>query len=967
MSLDEIQASLHEHFKLLHASRETNAVFALEHNLTDKELAELGRGIRKQIGLGGPLERHWLAWALYSCEIGYDYSGEEYWQTFADRTPGWAVYGDRDFIRTVFKRFHKELGGPYPEGRWAEAFRIICWPITNSILPKDLQRELAEILYDLRDHYTFDLLQSPRALGEKIDAFSWRANSRFQGFADQHELVGQIATALLRHTKDSDSNFILPRTLQRIVVDLEKERQAREWLSSAQSSAARLAVRGLTRSGQDYEEDYEEEGFESEEDLERRETVVDLGIEPEPSIVRIEKNSWEVRLRLPDLSRLLGRFPQFKRVLTGERCTVAGAKGAPLPRGFLLYGFQQVVLSQWPDSSEVLLKFDNSVDELDFLLKTECLLRPGPRWLFKVLEDGTAMEVKGRVMRPGNSYIVLSRGGSAERTPSMHKVQLDIKCEGISGVMVEVPETISGVYRDQVRRLGFHSAGTLRVQPVGLAAANWDNEGSAEWLTSDNPLIAISADHELQGMILNLVGPAGSQLQIPDQAIASTVFVELGELLPGRYKLYVITRVSGYHGPDVSGILNFGIRHPRAAQSGHTASSPFRVLVSPATPSLEQLWSGEAKVEIQGPKGRKAKAKLEFFLDERQTPKMVERYLPPLDLPCASDGWRDGLESIQGDTRVQNACSEASRCRVHIDCQELGTFSLDCPREFCPVRWILKYENNGYYLRLAQYESLNVNVSYFDYENPTSISKLDIPVDDGFRVPPEGGLYVAETADFLSSVFVSGQITSLSDLDHKVAPSSSISMDADLKQFLTILKAWATAKTPGDPISRMRKKRVVGLLRERLLSHLCGGDWARMEQRLLESPSVLWDLRLVLSAKARYGDLGAELFDQHSTLSAMSIQALSTFLASFVHDNLDLPLFAKQGSTKSNSQSWVMEFALRLMSLPEEVSEWAKADFVPAVAYLKRHSILFRISRYVFLLRSAQFIPKVRRLEGEVR
>src|ERR1700693_1666672 len=36
---------------------------------------------------------------------------------------------------------------------------------------------------------------------------------------------------------------------------------------------------------------------------------------------------------------------------------------------------------------------------------------------------------------------------------------------------MDVPDTVSAIYKDQVRDLGFHSAGTLRVQPVGLAAA----------------------------------------------------------------------------------------------------------------------------------------------------------------------------------------------------------------------------------------------------------------------------------------------------------------------------------------------------------------------------------------------------------------------------------------------------------------------------------------------------------------
>jgi hypothetical protein len=215
-----------------------------------------------------------------------------------------------------------------------------------------------------------------------------------------------------------------------------------------------------------YDDHGDEDEIDSGAKSERRKTVLELGIEPDLVLVRTTNNLWELHLRLPDLSRLLGRFPEFKPTLTGERCTVKGAKGAPLPRGFLLYGSQEVVLASWPGSSEVLLKFEKSIEELDFLLTTECLLRPGPRWLFKILGDGTAIEVKGRVMRAGNEYIAPSTKDNGAELPPMQSFAINVQCEGLTAVRLDVPETVSAIYKEQVRDLGFRSAGTLRVQPV---------------------------------------------------------------------------------------------------------------------------------------------------------------------------------------------------------------------------------------------------------------------------------------------------------------------------------------------------------------------------------------------------------------------------------------------------------------------------------------------------------------------
>ena len=117
-----------------------------------------------------------------------------------------------------------------------------------------------------------------------------------------------------------------------------------------------------------------------------------LGIEPRLVLrpTRSSDVSWDVSLEMPDLSHLLLRFPHTQGILTGSRCVVAGASGRPLARGRLLHGPQRVMLARWPRPHEVLLRFEHRDSQLDYLLRTECLLRPGPRWLFRIASDGLA-------------------------------------------------------------------------------------------------------------------------------------------------------------------------------------------------------------------------------------------------------------------------------------------------------------------------------------------------------------------------------------------------------------------------------------------------------------------------------------------------------------------------------------------------------------------------------------------------
>jgi len=194
MNLGDWQRLLEDHYKDLSAKRRREApdrrVFSLEHGLNANEIQDLSAAIRAHIAEGAPLRKHALPWIVYAAEIGYRYSGDQYWQTFEEETPYWTTYGDRYWIRNCYLWFQKEFFGVVPRGAWASHFSIICWPITNAILPKDLQKQLARILYDLRDSFSAEVLETPSIPGDLIAARSWSATSRFQNFAQDTELVG---------------------------------------------------------------------------------------------------------------------------------------------------------------------------------------------------------------------------------------------------------------------------------------------------------------------------------------------------------------------------------------------------------------------------------------------------------------------------------------------------------------------------------------------------------------------------------------------------------------------------------------------------------------------------------------------------------------------------------------------------------------------------------------------------------
>jgi hypothetical protein len=960
MTLNEWQERLQLHFGELRNQRaqvgEQGVVYALEHGLDESEVSALSEGIRTFIRNSQPSDRHWLPWIVYSAEIGYEYSGDEYWATFAHRTPGWNESGaDRSWIRSAFSRFHREYNGAQPTGRWAEHFSIICWPITHAILPRDLQRQLAELLFDIRHAFTAQLLDSPERLGEQIEAHSWRASSRFRDLAGEHLLLGQIATALLLTGAEKEAALILPSTLRRIAGDLDRNRRSREWLRDAQQRAATVRLTGLRRGLSEEELPLDTE--EPEAESAHRRAVVALGVEPELMLRQIDAQTWDIRLNLPDLSRLLSAFPQFKQILANERCTVAGAKGGPLARGFLLYGNQEVSLANWPNPSEVLIKFENSDQQLDFLLTTECLLRPGPRWLFKIVSDGSAVEIRSHIIQPGNSYIILARTSTGLTAAQLQCTPVKTRCAGVLAARVDVPVMLSHSYSELLQNLGLQPSSGLQVKPVGLPAAKWDDQGYAEWLSSDSPAISISSDFEMNGIALNLVGLAGAQspgkLELSGAEIKPHVFVELGQLDPGRYRLYVIAGRPSESRPLIHGTMNITIRPAKAWRSDVPRATPFSVFVSPATPYIEQLWDGSATLEIQGPKFRKAECEIRFCKDLAGGPSYVQR-LPSVDLPCTTDTWATAFDQARGDTRIQNAYDESLACVIEIRCEELGQFALHCEREPTPLRWVLKQENQGYALRLAQLDAQqSVSILNYAFESPDRFTTVSGDCSTPFRVPPEGGLYAASTSNFRSAIVVPPRIQSFAQLGLRIQFLSRQRTEEDTSQLLNVMELWSSARVTGDPISRNRKRQILCSLENQLSRVLCGDIWARLERGPLNTPEHFLDIKNAVSSSVRHLGIGTSLLAKRAELPQFGTRDVYQYLNGLATTYLDLPALSIARDHGISRQAWIVEFAYRLVSEPEHIREWAQLDFLTGLHYVLRNPVLCRMARLANLLHAA--------------
>ena len=946
--LDHWHARLASHFEALAARRHSGSgtppVFALEHGLDDTEIELLSRKVRTYIRSRTPSWEHRLPWIVYAAECGYGYSGNEYWQTFEAETPGWKARGDRYWIRKCYHWFQRTYGGAKPSGQWAGHFTIICWPITHAVLPKDLQRQLARVLYEIRSSFSQAVFTDPSTLGQLVATRSWTASERFQHFVQERQLVGQIAAALLLEGESGTDSLLDAPTLGRISRDLDKERRGREWLRAARYSAReRARVRGLAREPSRKTRPRRTE--------EARAEVAALGIEPRLVLrpVDVEGLSWSVSIEIPDLSSLGRRFPDTQPVLTQSRCRVAGYEGRPIARGRFLYGAQRLTLSRWPAPQEVFLQFEQSHPDLEFLLKAECLLRPGPPWLFRIASDGLAYECRGLRVRPGQRYVVLATQVSAFADVVS---PVDIECRGIRGTLLQLPSAVGSRLENMIRDLGLTQARLIEVWPAGLAPAYWDGEGHSEWLAGDRPTLGIQSDHALGMIRVSLDGQPNSTLELTRVTPGEPIFVQMPPLPVGLHTMRVAAAVVGDTNTENLGHLNvaMSVREASPWHHGVDPSGPLSVRVDPVIPTLEKLWDGQIDIEVLGPPGRAVKCDVSLLHRGKEKP--AARIVRRLELPITPNKWRHHFENnVRTKKEVQRRYDAAYACRLHFDADELGTFELLCEREFTPLRWALVGKRNRKPVVQLIDDSGSAEIPrvfHYALDKPAAEVSLDFAWE--YKVSAPGGLYLASQGSFSAGIIaVLRRYQSFGDLTSSpVIPSQTRSL-ATVLEAVELGYRWASARSSGDILSVTSRRKALQVIIRHVVGLIGGEVWAKAEADFEEEGAR--DLTDLVRAVTRHS--GQRPFASTLAREAAVLAQAPTRerVSRFAKLTGQYGVLRKREDDRSvfHDPAWMAELSLRLASNPRDAVTWAAGDRQTAVRRLMEVPILARAARFVVL------------------
>lgn len=838
-SIEQWQSDLEKHFFALSQKRSGTGfpIFALEHGLSDHEFERLRAGLLLAPKDKLHLSSHWLLWVVYATERGYYYTGDEYWQSFEEHTPGWDP-DDRDLLPIWFRRFRDSYGGADPKGPWARHFNRIAWPITHAILPLVHQWQFVKALYDLRYRLIRLSDQEPKTIGHLLAAHvDLYASKRFKKFLEQEELTGTIALELLGESADDSQQRLHPNTLERIVADLEKVRQSRHWLKETRQYV-RPHFKGIG-SGSGPHPPRIPIHRESPE-------IKDLlcaNVRPKLFLRDSPGGTWSIFMSIPDFSNLTDNINVLNHIRK-TRCTLYGSNGTR-PAGWLLSAGRTAKIKNWPAPEEPLIQFQESFGLVDNLVTDECRLSSGPIWLFRIGHCGIAREIVGHIVRPGWNYIIIT-------TSMLSSSHLNIKpavvdCGDVTAYEIYIPTEVSTEDIRRLKDIGLQVAQTIRVWPAGLTGRAWDGEGYSEWLTTESPCIGFSHDFPISEYRLSL---NGNTLTIDAGNVGTPSFVKLASLPVGIHTLLVKAHTESVlppspESPDAEGFLVLNVREPERWTPGSFFHSGLVATLDPHDASLDTFWENRALVSIDGPQDHIVNCDISLWKADKKEKISTHQIGKALKLPISSDAWQSIFEKF---LKQFSSCEddvwqfhEAANGNFTIRAGDLGDYAFWLERDSRPIRWFVRKTSRKVVVRLIDdhgedNDALECSCYGFDY--PVRQQRLNIrEAIKGLEVSPPGALYVASHSSFQDVVLIKAGVAGpgfqgllvQSKLEEIQGNNVSIS------QTCKIFSLWYGARLKGA-LSRIQRDSVVKSFNAAIIKRLCGQTWSSAEQAFCAEP-----------------------------------------------------------------------------------------------------------------------------------
>ena len=450
-------------------------------------------------------------------------------------------------------------------------------------------------------------------------------------------------------------------------------------------------------------------------------------------------------------------------------------------------------------------------------------------WVLRVQDDGVARQVLGNHVRAGLNYLIVSDVPLAPT--SVRDLRLLVAASEIDDAVIyslSIPRVLGP---DELRALAAMKIGyALRanIEPVGLVP-RWDGEGGyAEWLTTEEPLLRLSADHPVQEFTVSIDRHAVLRIPVgsPPEAIIS-----LGQLAVGLHVIEVGGLASELHtGRLEPESLGLAIRTPIPWAKGVRDSAGFRTIKEPPDASLEHVLAGKARIAVIGPPERPVTIDAQLF---NLNGHLAERIALGTVASLADEAALRQLVIKLAKEPLAEKVQAAPRVDLTFLVDELGMDSLSFPHKVQPFRWRLTLEGHEYCARLIDEAGADHPIVISRYTIAHPDQKLDAEPAQylgGQVIESPGALLTAVCNDERFSAVISvpphQKLTALNDLGVNITVSTSINAPRHIPRLLSLLRLWSRARQALGPLSMLRKAEVCEALVQRIAAILCGTGWA---------------------------------------------------------------------------------------------------------------------------------------------
>lgn len=366
------------------------------------------------------------------------------------------------------------------------------------------------------------------------------------------------------------------------------------------------------------------------------------------------------------------------------------------------------------------------------------------------------------------------------------------------------------------------------------------------------------------------------------------------------------------------------------------------MLASPARPTMTELWDERATVTVHGPPGATAEMVVRLLDEGRLELSLVRRRVT---LPIDEDGWTGLARGVRVESAFKAHYDDAQWCVVTVQRDGIGMASLNCERDFQPLRWRFRKEHDGSYVaRLNdQTDGEKTRVEFFDVGQPLAATRVEQGLE--IPLPPRGGLLCATAEGVTAAVLAPtqpNQVVALGAISPHV-PYGDRS-NAAITRLAEAHWLWMRADLPADPFAVSQQQVALGAITRATSMLLSGSHWAVIERKLATADAE-WVLDHLDEMEHAIGVSPAHVaLGKRISRSLYDWSVPEKILPGFAE--VIAPFLRESGIDDPTASRFLLTMAGRLGYITQE---WSAEDRSLLLDRIKLSPVLLRAGRYAVI------------------